>query len=130
MSSRLLDPSSIPLRDTSEGNIWSTLVQVAQWVIFFICICGILLLFLPVIDISKSHKDQIEELQRKIAAERDHQRELVLETREMQTDPEFVERISRDRLNLGKPNETIVRFDPYQSEPSTDNTNIRTEDTH
>jgi hypothetical protein len=33
----------------------------------------------------------------------------------MKNDPAFVEHIARDRLNMGKPGETIIRFDKYQS---------------
>ncbi len=120
MSARLLDPTSIPLKQPPEGNIWSTLAQVIQIVIFFLCICAMLLFFLPVIDVGKSQKDHNLELQRKIIAEQERQRELALETLEMKTNPVFVERVSRDRLNLGKPYETIIRFDPYQPEPTTD----------
>ena len=35
----------------------------------------------------------------------------------MKNDPAYVEHIARDQLNMGKPGETIIRFDHYQ--PST-----------
>ena len=33
----------------------------------------------------------------------------------MKNDPAYVEHIARDRLNMGKPGETIIRFDRYQT---------------
>ena len=42
---------------------------------------------------------------------------LELETEHMKNDPAYVEQIARDRLNMGKPGETIIRFDKYQATP-------------
>jgi hypothetical protein len=33
----------------------------------------------------------------------------------MKNDPAYVEHIARDQLNMGKPGETIIRFDRYQN---------------
>ena len=33
----------------------------------------------------------------------------------MKNDPAYVEHIARDQLNMGKPGETIIRFDRYQT---------------
>jgi hypothetical protein len=33
----------------------------------------------------------------------------------MKNDPAYVEHIARDQLIMGKPGETIIRFDRYQS---------------
>ena len=38
----------------------------------------------------------------------------------MKTDPAYVEGIARDRLQMGKPNETIVHFPSYQPKRARD----------
>jgi hypothetical protein len=39
----------------------------------------------------------------------------------MRDDPAYVEHIARDQLNMGKPGETIIRFDKYQATPAPGN---------
>ncbi len=117
-SARFLDPSSIPLKRQSGGNIWATLIQVTQGLTLVALLSVLMLFFLPVIQ--KTHRLQGDklELQRKIAAAQDQQTELKLETEHMKNDPAYVEHIARDQLNMGKPGETIIRFDKYQPTPS------------
>src|SRR5260370_25323673 len=114
-SARFLDPSSIPLKRQSGGNIWATLAYITQAVTVAVILSGLMLFFLPVIQ--KTHRLQEEKLslQRRIAADLDQQQQLQLETEHMKNDPVYVEHIARDRLNMGRPGETIIRFDPYQS---------------
>ncbi len=111
---RFLDPSSIPLKRQSGGNIWATLVQVTQGLTLVALLSILMLFFLPVIQ--KTHRLQEEKatLQREIAAKLDEQAQLKLETEHMKNDPAYVEHIARDQLNMGKPGETILRFDKYQ----------------
>jgi hypothetical protein len=45
-----------------------------------------------------------------------------LETEHMKNDDAYVEHIARDQLNMGKPGETVLRFDRYQAGPSTSKT--------
>ena len=40
----------------------------------------------------------------------------------MKNDQAYVEHIARDQLNMGKPGETIIRFDRYQYAAPTSNT--------
>jgi cell division protein FtsB len=113
-SARFLDPSSIPLKLQSGGNIWATLAQITQAVIFIILLSGLMLFFLPVIQKTHHLNDQIDELQLRIAAGKEQQEELQLETEHMKNDPAYVEHIARDKLSMGRPGETVLRFDPYQ----------------
>ncbi len=73
------------------------------------------LLFLPVIQTENQHKAERANLQNEITAAQIRQDQLELETKLMKTNPAYVEHIARDRLNMGKPGETIIRFDKYQS---------------
>ena len=112
---RFLDPSSIPLKRQSGGNIWATLVPIIQGAIIVGLLAVVGLFFVPVIQTGNDYKGKLAELQRKIAAKQDEQAQLKLETEHMKNDPAYVEHIARDQLNMGKPGETIIRFDRYQT---------------
>ncbi len=112
-SSRFLDPSSIPLKRQSGGNIWATLLPIIQGAIIVGALAVVGLFFLPVLQTENRHKAEWAALQVKITNAQDQQRELLLETELMKNDPSYVEHIARDRLNMGRPGETILRFDPY-----------------
>lgn len=114
-SARFLDPSSIPLKRQSGGNIWATLVHITQGVTVIVLLSGLMLFFLPVIQKSNRLKAEKVNLQNKIAEAQEQQQQLQLETEHMKNDPAYVEHIARDRLNMGRPGETIIRFDSYQT---------------
>jgi len=73
------------------------------------------LFFLPVIQKENGYKAELAKLQNQIAARLEEQAQLKLETEHMKNDPAYVEHIARDQLNMGKPGETIIRFDRYQA---------------
>jgi len=114
-STRFLDPSSIPLKRQSGGNIWATLVPIIQGAIVIGLLAVVGLFFVPVLNTQNGYKRDLAKLQREMAAAEDQQAQLKLETEHMKNDPAYVEHIARDKLNMGKPGETIIRFDPYQS---------------
>jgi cell division protein FtsB len=116
-SPRFLDPSSIPLKRQSGGNIWATLVPIIQGAIVVGLLAVVGLFFIPVIQTENGYKAELSKLQNQIAARQDEQAELKLETEHMKNDPAYVEHIARDQLNMGKPGETIIRFDRYQPAP-------------
>jgi cell division protein FtsB len=111
---RFLDPSSIPLKRQSGGSIWATLVQLTQAATFMVVLCGLMLFFWPVIQQTHYLQGKKTELQNKIAAAQDYQEQLQVETEHMKNDPAYVEHIARDQLNMGRPGETIVQFNPYK----------------
>ena len=114
-SARFLDPSSIPLKRQSGGNIWATLVPIIQGAIVVGLLAVVGLFFVPVIQTETGYKNEIAKKQREIAAALEYQAQLKLETEHMKNDPAYVEHIARDQLNMGKPGETIIRFDRYQN---------------
>lgn len=112
-SARFLDPSSIPLKRQSGGNIWATLIQITQGLTVVAVLSILMLFFLPVIQKTHHLQDDKARLQREIVAAQDQQQQLKLETEHMKNDPAYVEHIARDQLSMGKPGETIFHFDPY-----------------
>jgi cell division protein FtsB len=117
-SARFLDPSSIPLKRQSGRNIWATLVPIIQGAIVMGLLTMVGLFFLPVIQTGKDYNDELAKLQREKSAAEDQQAQLQLETEYMKNNNAYVEHIARDQLNMGKPGETIIRFDRYQSTPA------------
>ncbi len=115
---RFLDPSSIPLKRQSGGNIWATLVPIIQGAIVVGLLAVVGLFFLPVIQTENGYKAELAKLQREIASQQDEQAQLKLETDLMKNNPAYVEHIARDQLNMGKPGEAVFRFDHYQATSS------------
>jgi cell division protein FtsB len=113
---RFLDPSSIPLRRQSGGNVWATLVQITQAITVVILLSGLMLFFVPVIERTHFLQSKKANLQRRILDAQDQQEQLQLQTEHMKNDPAYVEHIARDALGMGRPGETILRFDRYQPE--------------
>ena len=114
-SARFLDPASIPLKRQSGVNIWATLLPFIQGAIIVGVLSVVGLFFVPVLNTEKHHKDDLAKLQVDIANAQEQQRQLQIETELMKNDPSYVEHIARDRLNMGRPGETILRFDPYST---------------
>lgn len=114
-SARFLDPSSIPLKRQSGGNIWATLVPIIQGAIVVGLLAVVGLFFVPVLQTERGYKAELATEQRQINAALETQAQLKLETEHMKNDPAYVEHIARDLLNRGKPGETIIRFDRYQT---------------
>jgi len=112
---RFLDPSSIPLKRQSGGNIWATLVQITQAVIVIVLLSGLMLFFLPVIQKTRHLKAEISNLQHQIVDAQTQQDQLQTETELMKNDSSYVEHIARDQLDMGRPGETILRFDSYKA---------------
>jgi cell division protein FtsB len=121
-AARFLDPSSVPLKRQSGGNIWSTLVPVIQGAIVIGLLAAIGLLFVPVIQKENGYKADLSKIERETAAAEEQQAQLKLQMEHLKNDSSYVEHIARDQLNMGKPGETIIRFDKYQIPPVSANT--------
>ncbi|WP_202213190.1 septum formation initiator family protein [Methylacidimicrobium sp. AP8] len=69
--------------------------------------------FWPLVQQIDRLERQKEQIQRQVAAEQARNRELNLQLELLQSDPNYLTRIARDRLNMGKKGEIIFRFDPF-----------------
>ena len=113
MGSRLLDLDSVPLKRKAGGNIWAKLIQITQILLIAAVFAGIFACFLPVIRQVGKLKERKNANAADIATAQAVNRQMSREFDLLKSNPEYVERISRDRLNVGKPGEMIFRFDPY-----------------
>lgn len=96
-----------------RGTIWAKLSHLLG--IGILLAVGALLLtaFWPLvkqIDVLEHRKEQI---QHQVAVEQSRNRDLNLQFELLQSDPNYLTRIARDRLSLGKKGEIVFRFDPF-----------------
>jgi cell division protein DivIC len=118
MSSRRLDPGEVPLRRKAGGNVWAKLAQVAQWLVLAAVFVALLACFLPVIRQVQNLQNAKAKLAAQVAAEQASNRTWNRQLDLLKTNPEYIERVARDKLNVGKTGEIIFRFDPYPPKPS------------
>ncbi|SDU19515.1 Septum formation initiator [Verrucomicrobium sp. GAS474] len=123
MGSRLLDLDSVPLKRKAGGNIWAKLIQITQILLIAAVLGGIFACFLPIIRQVQRLKEKKNANNAAIAAEQATNRQMSREFELLKSNPEYVERVSRDRLNVGKPGEMIFRFDPYADPNAANGTN-------
>jgi cell division protein DivIC len=116
MSSRFLDPGSIPLKRPPQGNIWTVLNQITMVLIVLGVFAGIFVCFLPVIQKTQKMQMRKEENQVRMDESGVLNRRLQEEFELLKTNPQYNERIAWDKLNMGRPGETIFRFDPYDQQ--------------
>ncbi|MCS1411901.1 MAG: Cell division protein FtsB [Verrucomicrobia subdivision 3 bacterium] len=99
------------MKDPSEGfGIGNLLTWMALGL--FLVAGGIAVSFwyLPVIKKNEGMRRQIIALEDKIAYEQEAARQLKSLINALQTDPEVIERMAREKLGYAKPGETVVRF--------------------
>lgn len=113
MSSRRLDPGDVPLRRKGGGNVWAKLAQITQWLVIAVVFAALFACFLPVIRQVQKLQDDKRKQAGAIAAAQAENRQWNRQIDLLRTNPEYIERIARDKLNLGKTGEIIFRFDPY-----------------
>ncbi len=113
MSSKLLDLGSVPLKRKPVGNVWANLARMMQVLLVLAVVAGIFACFMPVIRQVQNLQGDKAKLEAQTAAEQAANRQLNRQFDLLKSNPEYIERVSRDSLNLGKPGEMIFRFDPY-----------------
>jgi cell division protein DivIC len=99
-----------------SGRFWQTLTHFSKLIVFGTLTLLVVSLYAPLIQKVQELQGRREALQREIAREEEKTQALQFVFRLLKTDPGFVERMARDRLNMGKPGETIFRFESYPSE--------------
>lgn len=111
---QLLQPaSSASPRSNSPRSAWHWLSQLTQ---ILICVAAgalIYLFFVPSFDKSREIKREINTYNLEIDKETKRNESLRLEAETLTQDPDTIERLARDRLNLAREDEFVFRFDPY-----------------
>jgi len=112
--SKFFDPSSIPLRPKSGANLWSSLMRLSKWLMILALLGAIFVLFLPDIRRVQILQKEKQENEIKIASEVALYQKNKAQFDRLRVDRGYLEQVARDTLDLGKPGETIFRFDSYR----------------
>lgn len=100
-------------------GIWSKLTQV---VIALVAVAILLLIgmtYLPLIQQNENYRREIEQLDRQIQKQAEISRELQSELDALRNDPKTLERLAREKLRYARTDETIVHFDPPDTNAAT-----------
>ncbi len=93
-------------------NLWLRLQSLGFFVFAGIVAVGVaLLLFVPAMARRHSMQMEIQRLEAEITRQEKLERDQRQEIESLKTDPSYVERTARNKLNLARPNETIFRFE-------------------
>ena len=93
-------------------NLWLRVHSLGFWVFAGIVAVGVaLLLFVPALSRRHSMQLEIQRLDAEIARQENLEKQQRQEIESLKTDPSYIERTARNKLNLARPNETIFRFE-------------------
>jgi cell division protein FtsB len=93
-------------------RIWTKLQSLGFFMFAAVVACGVGLLFLPLLRQSHAMQQELFRLDREIARQDALEKRQKIEIEALKSDPGFVERTARNKLNLARPGETIFRFEP------------------
>ena len=96
----------------SWQNLWTRLQALGFLVFAGIVGCGVVLLFVPILQHRHAMLVEIARLDCEIARQELLGKQQKMEIEALKTDPAFVERTARSKLNLARANEVIFRFEP------------------
>lgn len=99
------------------GNIWVRLQSLGFVVCAGVVALGVALMFLPLLQQRRALQEEAYRLDRDIARQEAVERKQKAEIEALRTDPTFVERVAREKLNLARPDETVFRFEPRPVAP-------------
>ncbi len=97
----------------SWRELWLRVQSLGFFVFAAIVATGVaVMLFVPALARRHSMQREIQRLDAEIARQENLERQQRQEIEALKTDPSYVERVARDKLNLARPNEVIFRFEP------------------
>jgi cell division protein FtsB len=92
-------------------NLWARM-QSLGFVVFLVIVgAGAVLVFVPLWHKRLAMQREIRQLDTDLANQENTEKELKGEIEALKSDPSYVERTARSKLNLAKPGETIFRFE-------------------
>jgi cell division protein FtsB len=93
-------------------NLWWRLQSLGFFVFAaIVAVGGGLLLFVPILHQRHSLQMEMQRLDAEIIRQETVEKQQRTEMEALKTDPTYVERTARNKLNLARPNETIFRFE-------------------
>src|SRR5271170_5696803 len=98
--------------------LWARLQSLGFFVFVAVVGFGVALLFMPLLHQRHAMQLDIAQLDHAIEQQEALENKQQTEVEALKTDPSYVERTARNKLNLSRPNEMIFRFEPTPQIPS------------
>lgn len=92
-------------------GLWKILSRGMEVVLYLLVILAVVKLSLPEVEREHSLQSELESKSRVLQTKEAHVQQLRLEHKLLNTDKEYLETISRDRLNMQKEGEYIIRIE-------------------
>jgi cell division protein FtsB len=99
------------------AHAWNRLQSLGFAVFAGALVVGLVALYLPLARQQHQLQQELQRLEREIARQEALEKQQRAEIEALKTDPGFVERTARDKLNLARPNETVFQFEPPTNRP-------------
>jgi cell division protein FtsB len=93
-------------------GIWGWLTRLVRWCIFFAIIGWIVANYLPLIQTNRELRRALDSDETRLRALEQQQRGQRQRIESLKHDPRAIERAARERLQLARPDETVVTFVP------------------
>jgi cell division protein FtsB len=94
-------------------HLWLRVQSLGFFVFAGIVAAGVgLLLFVPTFHRAHEMQREVQRLDAEIVRQERLEKQQRQEIEALKTDPSYIERTARNKLNLARPNETIFRFEP------------------
>jgi cell division protein FtsB len=97
---------------TFPTHIWHKLQSFGFVVCAGVVALGVALMFVPLLQKRSALQEEADRLDQELARQETVEREQLAEIQALRTDPAFVEKTAREKLNLARPDETVFRFEP------------------
>lgn len=94
----------------------SVLIKIAYVIFFIAAIAGIATYYIPLIKKTRSFERELQAKQAALQKEEETNARLKKEIELLKKDPEYVEKVVRDKLGYGREGETIYRFDSLEEQ--------------
>lgn len=94
----------------------SVLIKIAYVLFFIAAVAGIATYYIPLIKKTRSFQRELESKQVALQKEEETNAKLKREIDLLKKDPEYVEKVARDKLGYGRDGETIYRFESLEEQ--------------
>ena len=93
-------------------GVWDKLTKLVLFLLFLAGLLAVFFWYLPLIDKNQRYRKEVLALDAKIVEQERLGRQLKSVIDSLQNDPRVLERLAREKLNLARTNEMVVRFEP------------------
>ncbi len=93
-------------------GVWDKLTKLVLLLLFLAGLLAVFFWYLPLIDKNQRYRKEVLALDAKIVEQERLGRQLKSVIDSLQNDPRVLERLAREKLNLARTNEMVVRFEP------------------